>query len=46
MTQKAAIEYQNLNDDQAVTALLSRMQADDPYNQRLSNYLADRAQQI
>lgn len=46
MTQKAVIEHQNLNGDQAVNALLGRMQADDPYNQRLSNYLADQAQQI
>ena len=42
----AAIEYQNLNGDQAVNALLGKLQADDPYNQRLSNYLADQAQQV
>mgnify|MGYP002700262701 CR=1 FL=1 len=46
MTQKAAIEYQNMNEDQAVNALLGRLQAGDPYNQRLSNYLADQTQQI
>ena len=46
MTQKAAVEYQQLNGNPAVNALLGQLQAGDPYNQRLSNYLADQAQQV
>lgn len=46
MTQRSAIEYQNMNEDQVVKALLGSLQANDPYNQKLSNYLADQAQQI
>ena len=46
MTQKAAVECQQLNGNPAVNALRGQLQAGDPYNQRLSNYLADQAQQV
>ena len=46
LIQKVAIEYQNKSGDQAVIALQGQLDAGDPYNQKLSNYLADQAEQI
>ncbi len=46
ITQRVAIENQNMRDNQAVAALQGQLEAGDTYNQRLSNYLADRAEQI
>lgn len=40
------VEHQGLQNDPAVTALLGRLSQDDPYNQRLFNFLKDRARQI
>ncbi len=46
ITQRVAIENQGMTGDPAVTALQGQLDAGDTYNQKLSNYLADRAEQI
>jgi hypothetical protein len=43
---KVWIEHQGLQQDAAVTALLGRLAANDPYNQRLFIVLKDRAAQL
>lgn len=46
LIQDIAITHQEMSEDQAVQSLQGQVTADDPYNQKLTNYLSGKAKQI